>query len=290
MLTYDKCTLCGRKCGLNRNIQITPCNCNANMHIARYGLHPFEEPPISGAKGSGTVFFCGCPLLCVFCQNSKISRKSCGKIIDIQELNNIFTELFNMGAANINLVNPTHFVPSILKALETKKINIPIVYNTHGYDNEETLNELNGHIDIYLPDIKYFDGLYALKYSNVKNYFQVASKAVKIMCGQVENKFDENGIMKSGVIIRHLILPQMSSESIKILEWIKEELPGDTIVSLMAQYTPYNDLSRFPELQRKITRREYDRVIDKMIQLDIKGYMQNLSSSDKEYIPVWNLL
>lgn len=290
MLSYENCSLCARQCNADRNLKKTPCGSGPVMRIARYALHLYEEPPISGTRGSGTVFFSGCPLSCAFCQNSGISRKACGKIVSPQGLNAVFEELKNAGAHNINLVNPTHFVPSVIETLRLKKTGIPIVYNTHGYDSVNTIRELEGLIDIYLPDIKYFDNYYSLRYSKAKDYFTAASKAVKLMCGSVKNTFDENGLMKSGVIIRHLILPQLSSDSIKILEFIKNELPDGTLVSLMAQYTPYNDLGGFPEINRKITRREYDRVIDKMIQLDLKGYIQNLNSADKAYIPQWDLL
>lgn len=290
MLKYTNCKLCARQCGLDRTKDKTPCKSDNNMRIARYALHHFEEPPISGTNGSGTVFFTGCSLNCVFCQNHEISITACGQKIDEEQLKAIFDELTLQKAHNINLVNPTHFAPSIISAVKKHKPSIPLVYNTHGYDSFDTISALDGIIDIYLPDIKYYDDRYAHKYSQAKNYFNAALSAVKQMCGQVKIVYSGDGIISSGVIIRHLILPGLTSDSIKILEIIKNELPSDITVSLMAQYVPCNDLSKSLELNRKITRREYDRVIDKMVILGLKGYIQNLSSSDKTYIPEWNLI
>lgn len=289
MIDYSNCTLCARECGINRYSAKAPCGCGGELKIAGYGLHFYEEPSVSGDKGSGTVFFAGCSLNCRFCQNYQISKKECGKTYSASELANLFAQIERMGAHNINIVNPTHFVPTLIEAVNIRKPLIPLVYNTHGYDSEQTIQALNGIADVYLTDIKYYNDLYAVKYSSAKNYFNNALKAVKIMCGQVKNRY-EGKLIKSGVIIRHLILPGMTSDSIKILQMIKQELPSNVSVSLMAQYTPCGDLSKYPQLNRAITRREYDRVADKMLSLGIDGYIQSLTSSGKTFIPKWNLL
>jgi putative pyruvate formate lyase activating enzyme len=290
MVDYKSCTLCARECGLNRYKDITPCHSGASLKIAGYGLHFFEEPPISGTKGSGAVFFSGCSLSCRFCQNYEISRKSCGKTFDAAGLSRIFVGLEKEGAHNINIVNPTHFAPTLIEAVNIRKPGVPVIYNTHGYDNTETIKALEGFVDVYLPDIKYYKNEYALRYSSAKDYFEKALKAVKLMCSQVKTVFDADGLIKSGVIIRHLVLPGMSSDSIEILEAIKNELPEGITVSLMAQYTPCGDLSGYPEINRKITAREYERVVSRMETLNLNGYIQSADSSDKIYIPRWNCL
>ncbi len=281
------CALCPVKCGANRELNRGYCGADNNIRIAKYYLHPFEEPIISGKNGSGTVFFCGCSLKCVFCQNYELSRNMRGKDISHKELSEIFLELEKMGAHNINLVNPTHYSKKIIEALEYYKPNIPIVYNTHGYENLEVLKEIDRHIDVYLPDIKFFSPALSKRYTGKENYFDIASRAIEFMA----NKpfiLGEDGLLKSGTVVRHLVLPQGVSDSKKILDWfctIKEK----AYINIMSQYTPFGDIENFPELQRKLTKREYDGVIDYAISLGIENsFYQKLQSADEVYIPKWD--
>ena len=258
------------------------------IYIAKYYLHPFEEPVISGKNGSGTVFFCGCSLKCVFCQNYELSRNLRGKEISVKELAQIFRELENSGAHNINLVNPTHYSDKIIKALDLYRPNVPIVYNTHGYERVEILKVLNDYVDVYLPDMKYFSPAISKRYTGKENYFEVAKDALKFMIDSKPLIFEDDGLLKQGVIVRHLVLPQNVSDSKKILEWFSE-LKDKAYINLMSQYTPFGNIEDFPELQRKITRREYDTVIDYALSLGIeKMYYQQFASADEKYIPKWD--
>ena len=263
------------------------CGANNDIVIAKYYLHPFEEPMISGTNGSGTVFFCGCSLKCVFCQNYELSRNMRGKTISPFEFTEIVKELESKGAHNINLVNPTHFSSKIINALEIYRPNIPIVYNSHGYENLEILKKIDKYIDVYLPDIKFFSPVLSKKYCNKENYFSVASRAIEFMA----NKplfFDENGFIKSGTIVRHLILPLASSDSKKILDWFTS-IKDKCYIHVMSQYTPFGEIDKFPELKRKITPREYQTVLDYAISLNIeKAFYQDDKSADASYIPVWD--
>lgn len=283
------CSLCPRKCNIDRTKSSGYCGESEDIKIAKYSLFMYEEPCISGEKGSGAIFFSGCSLKCVFCQNYDISSLDLGRTITPNKLASIFKELEDMGAENINLVNPTHFVKGIIEALRIYKPNIPVVYNTHGYENEETINEISKYVDVFLPDLKYIDEKLSLKYSKCKDYFEKTSKAILLMRKLKEDKFDENGMMKQGLIVRHLILPLCTYDSIKILEWIKDNLP-QTKVSLMAQYTPYAKASEYPEINRKITKREYNKVVSKYLELDIDGYVQDRESSSTVYIPKWDFV
>lgn len=286
------CSICPRKCNINRKITKGYCGVGTNPVLAKAFLHMWEEPCISGTKGSGTVFFSGCSLKCVFCQNFRISQEHFGKEVTIEKLGEIFIKLQDMGAHNINLVNPSHYVPQIKEAVTAAKgLKIPIVYNTSCYDNIDTLKLMEGIVDVYLPDLKYFSSETALRYAKAPDYFKVASGAVKEMYRQVGMPlFDSNGLIKRGLIIRHLILPGLASESIRILEWIKENLSEDIYVSLMSQYTPYYNAGCFPEINRRITRREYEKVVDKLFSLGFEnGYVQERESADEEYIPLFNL-
>ncbi len=282
------CNLCPRKCNIDRDFSKGCCGESNEIKIAKYSLFMFEEPCISGEKGSGAIFFSGCSLKCVFCQNYEISSLDFGKTITPNQLADIFKELENMGAENINLVNPTHFVKGIIEALKVYKPNIPIVYNTHGYENVETLKDLSKYVDIFLPDLKYIDPMLSSKYSNCSDYFEKTSKALLCMRKLKEDKF-ENGMMKQGLIVRHLILPLCTYDSTKILEWLKENLP-QTKVSLMAQYTPYAKASEYPEINRKITKREYEKVVSKYLELNLDGYVQERESSGTVYIPKWDFV
>lgn len=280
------CNLCGNLCNIDRSKTIGRCGVLDEMRIARYGLHMYEEPCISGKAGSGTVFFCGCSLKCPFCQNYPVSRNQTGKSITPKELSDIFKKLEDMGANNINLVSPTHFVPKIIEAVGIYRPKVPIVYNSHGYDTVQTIKSLEGVVDVYLPDFKYFDDDLAQNISGIKNYRETALAAISEMRRQREDVFDESGMMKSGVIIRHLVLPKHYNDSIKLLELIKERFP-DTLVSVMSQYTPFGDLKAHPELNRPLYSAEIERVQQKAIDLDIKGFFQDKASVGDSFIPKW---
>ena len=276
---------CPRKCNVDRNTSVGFCLSPDKFRVARAALHYWEEPCISGVNGSGTVFFSGCNLRCVYCQNFEISRENRGVEISDNKLIEIFEELISQGANNINLVNPTHYAQRLADVLSKWHSPVPIVYNSSGYENADTIKKLDGLIDIYLPDLKYIRNDKSLRYSKADNYFEIASAAITEMRRQVTDCFDSDGIMQSGLIVRHLILPQNTNSSIEILKWIKENLP-DTYVSLMAQYTPCGNLDDFPELKRKITQREYDKVADYAVMNGFeKLFLQELESADSDFIP-----
>ena len=263
----------------------------AGFVVARAALHQWEEPCISGQHGSGTVFFSGCSLRCVYCQNQQISLGRYGALVTEENLLRMFDRLIEQGAHNLNLVNPTHYAPMLAKALKKYCSPVPVIYNSGGYERVEMLKALEGLVDIYLPDLKYVDSAVSLRYSGAADYFDYASKAILEMSRQVgKATFDENGVMKKGLIVRHLILPRNTAQSIKALTWIHENLPEGTLVSLMCQYTPCGELDAFPELTRRITHREYDKVGDQMLELGLTGgYLQELSSAKEEYIPPFDL-
>ncbi len=256
--------------------------------LARAGLHFWEEPCISGKNGSGTVFFSGCALRCVYCQNSAISLDNYGKTVTIERLAEIFRELEIKGAENINLVNPTHYTYAIKQALKIYKPSIPIVYNTGGYDRTEILTDFPA--DIFLFDLKYCDNNKSLKYSKAEDYFEIATKALKTVYDRVGAPvFDHRGMMRSGIIVRHLLLPSSTNDAIRIIDWCEKNCP-DVIFSLMAQYTPCGNAALFKELNRKITDREYDKVcaaLEDRKFFDI--YVQEMTSATEEYIPPFNL-
>ena len=278
------CSICPRHCNVDRSVNLGFCQSPDNFRVARAALHFWEEPCISGKEGSGTVFFSGCNLKCVFCQNNEISAENKGVEISDDKLISIFENLISQGANNINLVNPTHYAKRLAKVLSRWKSPVPIVYNSSGYEEVETLKALDGLIDIYFPDLKYIRAEKAMRYSKAADYFEKASAALLEMRRQVEDKFDGD-IMKSGMIIRHLILPQNTNSSIAVLDFIKSNFPN-TFVSLMAQYTPCGDLSEFPEINRKITKREYEKVVNYAFDNSFdKLFIQELSSADKSFIP-----
>lgn len=278
------CNSCPRKCGADRNEKTGFCRVKEDFYVARASLHFWEEPCISGKNGSGTVFFSGCNLRCVYCQNYEISHELKGKAVTDDRLIEIFEGLINQGANNINLVNPTHYSHRLARLLSRWKCPVPIVYNSSGYEDVDSLKELDGLIDIYLPDLKYIRADKAMRYSSAPDYFERASTALKEMRRQVADSFDGE-IMKSGMIVRHLILPQNTNSSLEIIDWIKDNLP-DTYVSLMAQYVPCTDLSEYPEINRKITKREYDKVVNYALESGFeKLFIQERSSADKKYIP-----
>lgn len=287
-MNNNQCNLCPNLCKIDKGLKKGACGTDSKIRIAKFYLHPFEEPIISGTKGSGTIFFCGCSLKCVFCQNFELSRNLRGKEISVNELADIFKKLEDEGAHNINLVNPTHYSNKIIEALKIYRPNIPIVYNTHGYENIEIIEQLNYYVDVYLPDVKYFSPAIAKRYTGKENYFEVASKAVSFMIDSKPLIFDNNGLIRQGVVVRHLVLPQCTSDSKKILDWYAN-VKDKAYINVMSQYTPFGDLESFPELKRKITRREYDTVMDYAIALGIeKMFYQEFESADEKYIPKWD--
>ncbi len=284
----NTCLLCPNKCKLDKTKNKGVCGTDNNIVIAKYYLHKFEEPIISGKNGSGTIFFCGCSLKCVFCQNYELSRSMRGKTISVKELASIFKELEDMGAHNINLVNPTHYSDQIIKALDIYRPNIPIVYNTHGYENVEILEKLNDYIDIYLPDIKFFSPTLSKRYTKKVDYFDIASKAIEFMASSKPFVMGDDNMLKSGVIVRHLVLPQAISDSKKILDWFSN-IKEKAYINIMSQYTPFGEIDSFPELQRKLTKREYENVLDYAMSLDINDmFYQDTKSASTEYIPKWD--
>lgn len=286
------CNACPRKCNVERNIGEFSrgfCKMPYNAVLARASLHLWEEPVISGERGSGAIFFSGCNLRCVFCQNFEISHENFGKQVSKSEFIDIVKRLENQGAHTINLVNPTHFVPFIKEVLSEYKPSVPVVYNTGGYDDVESIRSLDGLIDVYLPDLKYLDSDVSKKYSNAENYFEKASKAVVEMQRQVGKSVIKDGIMQKGLIIRHLVLPKNTDQSIKILRWIKDNLPIDTYISLMSQYVPYVK-TEYKELNRRIVTAEYQKVIDEFERLGFEnGFMQERSSAQTDFIPKFDL-
>lgn len=287
----ELCSACPRECLADRDNFAGICKVGNKFKLARAALHFWEEPCISGTRGSGTVFFSGCSLKCVYCQNYQISHGCFGKEISDSRLLEIFDELSRQGAHNINLVNPTHYALRLARLLKEHKPSLPIVYNTGGYEKVETLRELDGLVDIYLTDIKYYDSSVSLKYSAAADYFDYASAAVKEMHRQQSvNVFDSQSVMQKGLIIRNMILPGNISQSIKVLDWVADNLPKDTIISLMSQYTPCGKASDFATINRRITKREYQTVINHLDSLGFENvYFQELSSSSEEYIPPFDL-
>lgn len=288
----EKCTTCPHKCGINRIEQIGRCKANDKIKIALYSLHKFEEPCISENNGSGTIFFSNCNLNCVFCQNYEISQEGKGKEITVEQLADIFLEQQNTNHANnINLVSPTIYAYQIIKAIKIAKSkgwHIPIIYNSNGYENIETLRELEGYIDVYLPDLKYYYNELGERYSKVKNYFEIATEAIKEMYRQVgEPKFDENGLIIKGVIIRHLVLPNHIENSKRVLKWIKNNMSNRVNISIMAQYFPTYKANE-TDLNRKLTKEEYVDIENYLYKLDLKnGYIQELGEHEEEYVPQW---
>lgn len=285
------CNDCPRSCGAVRTPERGSgfCRMPEQPVLARASLHFDEEPVISGIRGAGTVFFSGCSLRCRFCQNFEISHHNFGKSVSIERLREIYFELIDQGAQNIDLVNPTHFVRPILQSLEGG-LPVPVVWNSGGYERLETLRQLEGKVQVYLPDLKYIRSNSAQKYSAAPDYFDFAGPALKEMLRQTGPvQLDGDGNILSGTIVRHLILPGCADESIEILEWIAENLPG-VWISLMAQYLPFGNVDGVDELGRRLTQEEYDRVCDRLFALGLEdGFVQELSSSDEKYIPIFDL-
>ena len=291
MLDYRHCTLCPRRCGVDRTAgQLGFCRMPDQIHAACAALHYWEEPVISGSYGSGAVFFSGCTLRCAFCQNGVISQENFGKPLSPAELRAAFERLIDEGCQNINLVTPTHFLPSILPAL-TPKLPVPVVYNCGGYESVETLRQLEGLVDIYLPDFKYSDAQLAAKLSAAPDYAETAAAAIREMYRQVGAAVIEDEQMTRGVIIRHLVLPGCIDNSLGVLDWIAESFPKkDVLVSLMSQYVPMGRAKTMPPLDRRITQEEYDAVLSYLYLLELdNGYTQDFSAATAEYIPDFDL-
>lgn len=288
------CNLCIRRCNIDRiNGEIGFCRATDRVKIARASLHMWEEPPISGDVGSGTVFFSNCNLKCVFCQNHEISQESVGIDITIERLADIFLELQDKNAANINLVTPTHYVPHIIEAIDiarAKGLSIPILYNTNSYDSVETIKLLKGYIDVYLPDFKYFNDKYAIKYSNAPRYEENIIPILKEMYNQVGPvQFDNNGFITKGIIIRHLMLPGLLFDSKKILDKIYSVFQDNVYISIMNQYTPMFNASKYPEIDKSLNPKHYDSLIDYASSIGItKGFIQESGTNSTAYVPNFN--
>ncbi|KHD35229.1 Fe-S protein [Clostridium acetobutylicum] len=295
MDSLKNCTLCARKCGVNRlENKKGFCLSSDKVKIARVSLHAWEEPCISGKNGSGTVFFSNCTLRCVFCQNHEISCEGTGKEVSIERLSDILLEQQNRGAHNINLVTPTHYVPQIIEAIKmakSKGLTLPILYNSNGYVNRETIKLLDGYIDVYLPDLKYFNDKYAIKYSKAPNYFNVASNAIQEMFNQVGKPvFDENGLIKKGVIIRHLMLPGLLFDSKKVMDFIYNTFGNSVYVSIMNQYTPTFKAENYSEINKPLNPKHYDALIDYCLSIGIEnGFIQDTGTNSESFIPEFDL-
>lgn len=290
-----KCEICPHNCKVNRlEGEVGRCKCSDKIKIALASVHHFEEPCISGKNGSGTVFFSNCNLSCMFCQNYEISQEGKGIEISIDELADIFIKQQEKGVHNINLVTPTMYVYQIIEAIKIargKGLNIPIIYNSNGYENVQTIKDLNGYIDVYLPDLKYYDNELGIKYSGINNYFEYSSKAIFEMYNQVGSpKFDKDGNIIKGLMIRHLVLPNNINNSKKVLNWIKENINEDVYINIMAQYFPTYKAKEIKELNRKLSKKEYEEIENYVFELDIKnGYMQALGEHEEEYVPDFDL-
>mgnify|MGYP003291395065 CR=1 FL=1 len=287
----SSCELCPRKCHVNRNKgEKGFCAAGTKVKIARAALHMWEEPCISGENGSGTVFFSGCNMKCAYCQNYVISTECKGNWITEKELAERFLSLQKQGANNINLVTPTHYVPQIIASLDiakSKGLNIPVIYNSGGYESVETIKLLRGYIDVYMPDFKYFSDKYAIEYSCAPNYFDVASNAIEEMFQQVGvNFFDSSGIISKGVIVRHMMLPGLLFETKKILDYLHLSYGDDIYISLMSQYTPMPNVREHPKLSKRINESHYQAMVDYCIDCGIKNiFVQETASAVQDFIP-----
>ncbi len=289
---YNSCSLCGHNCHVNRYLKRGICGASNVLKIARASLHYWEEPCISGKSGSGTIFFSHCSLKCLFCQNKKISTDGFGKEITIKRFSEICLELQDKKANNINLVTPTHYVPSIIKGIKKarrKGLNIPIVYNTSTYERRETIEMLRGTVDIYLPDLKYYDDEIAMKYSHVKNYFAIAKENIKKMYEQVGKPTFKNGIMQKGVIVRILLLPGHVDDAKKIVKYLYDTYRDDIYISIMNQYTPLYDLD-YQNLNRRVSDEEYAELVNYACDLGVKkAFIQEGETQSDSFIPAFDL-
>ncbi len=291
------CYVCPHRCGVDRPQSITStdgcfgsCGVGLAPIVARAGLHMWEEPVISGTRGSGTIFFSGCNLHCVFCQNYDISCKGFGKEITIDRLKEIYHELIAKGAHNINLVTSTHFTEAVLQSL-SEPLSVPVVYNTSGFETQDTLRRLKGKVQIYLPDLKYSDDIAAIKYSNAPYYFRTATEAIKEMYRQVgDYHINDDGIMTKGVIIRHLIMPGMLDNTKRVIDWVASTFkPGQVMFSLMHQYVPCGRAGEYPEINRKVTDAEYNALEAYLMQSSIEdGFVQEGDAACEDFIPCFD--
>ncbi len=282
------CTLCPRKCGADRAVRPGFCGLGEEMVLARIAPHLWEEPPVSGSRGTGAVFFSGCTLRCVYCQNGEISHTGAGRIFTPRQLSDALKRLVDQGMQSVSFITGTPFVPKILETLELWRPPVPVVWNTSGYETAETLRMLQNAVDVYLPDLKHYSSRMGQLCAAAPDYFAAASEAIREMIRQTgPNRYGRDGILEKGVLIRHLILPGLTSESMKLLTWIKDELPEGTPVSLMRQYIPCNNV-RISGLDRRVTEKEYLRVRDHMLALGLPGFLQEPDSADREFIPVFN--
>lgn len=284
------CNLCPRRCNAERDERRGEgfCRMGTLPVVARAAPHFWEEPCISGSRGSGAVFFSGCSLGCVFCQNGSISRHGAGKTLTPTQLSAVFQRLEERGVHNINLVTPGHFAPAVLEALSIRKPRVPVVWNSSGYETPETIESARGLVDVYLPDLKYFSGRNAAALADAPDYFPVALRAIQAMCAQTgPPRYDGDGLLLSGTLVRHLVLPLRVRESVAILDAVAAELPEGTPVSLMRQYTPMNE-SSLPGLNRRLTGREYRLAVEHMQELGIPGYLQEKESALAAYTPAFN--
>ena len=294
LLDWSECRLCPRMCGIDRtNGKKGFCGMDSRMMGARAALHMWEEPCISGTKGSGAVFFSGCTLRCVFCQNYEIAEGICGREITSERLEQIFLELQEQGAANINLVTATHFLPAVIPALQSARergLQIPVIYNTGGYERPEIVKMLDGLVDVWLPDFKYMDPELGALYSHAKDYPQKAAGALAAMVEQTGPCiFDEDGYIQKGVIVRHLILPGHTKDSRRVLRYLHETYGNKIYISVMNQYTPLSQVAGLSPLNRKVTRREYRRVLDEALELGIEqGFFQEGETAEESFIPLFN--
>jgi len=295
MNMLSSCKLCPKNCGVNRlKGELGFCRAGNTVKVARASLHHWEEPCISGTKGSGTVFFSNCNLKCVFCQNHEISTHGAGMEVSIDRLSNIFLEQQARGAHNINLVTPTHYAPQIIEAVKLAKekgLVLPILYNTNSYENVETIKALRGIVDIYLPDLKYFDDKYSIKYSNAPAYFAAATAAIKEMVAQVgEPIFNKEGLIEKGVIIRHLMLPGLLFDSKKIVDFIYNTFGNSVYLSLMNQFTPMHNTYEFKELNKPLNPKHYESLIDYCVELGVtNGFIQYGGTVSESFVPDFDL-
>jgi putative pyruvate formate lyase activating enzyme len=282
------CTLCPRQCRADRAVRPGFCGLGEEMRIARIAPHLWEEPPVSGSRGTGAVFFSGCTLRCVYCQNGGISHTGDGRVFSPRELSDALKRLTDLGVHTLSFITATPFVPKILDTLELWRPPVPVVWNTSGYETVETVRMLEGAVDVWLPDLKHFSPRMGQLCAKAPDYFAAASAAIREMCRQAgPNRYDDDGILTRGVLVRHLILPGLTGESMKLLTWVKDNLPSGTPVSLMRQYVPCNGVS-VPGLDRRVTEKEYRRVRNHMLALDLPGFLQEPDSADSGFIPAFN--
>ena len=289
-MTENRCNICPRRCDIDRTGHKGYCGETEEIRVARAALHQWEEPCISGTKGSGTVFFTGCNLRCVYCQNKVISDGKVGMAVSKERLAQLFINLKDQGAHNINMVTPTHFTSQIIEAIKlsrSKGMDLPIVWNTSGYETEKTIDSLSGYVDVYLTDFKYMDSETAGKYSFCPDYPDVAKKALSKMVSQIGKvELDSNGIIKKGVVVRHLLLPGHVEESMRVLDYLHSEYGDGIYISIMSQFTPNGNLDKYPEINRKVTKYEYDKLVEYADKIGIvNAYVQEGSAAKESFIP-----